>query len=150
MAELLAGRRQMSFVDTLIKKNTSGFTLNQIDVEVSSGSYYPPIILKVREFVPTTNDFLVSRYISPYVNKSMLKLEEHYNPPIGICKDDFNDLKDKLRENIKQIIKLQRNPVERTSGYLSAISFDVLKAIYRFRSSESMLGNVRWAFNIFF
>jgi hypothetical protein len=120
------------------------FTGNQIEVHMSSGPTYPPIILTVNEFIPKDEHFLALSYAPPNVNTPTPKLEQVYAPPFGLPDNKGKGgLKKNCREHIKEIIKHERASCEAVCGDVSPLAWEIYNAVHRYRLSKDKLGNVR-------
>jgi hypothetical protein len=119
-------------------------TGNKIELHMSSGPTYPPIVLTVHEFIPANKEFLALSYAPPNVNNPTPALEQVYAPPFGLLEDNSrNKLRKSCREHIKAIIRQNRAACEARCGDVAPLSWEIHKIVHHYRLSQSTLRNVR-------
>jgi hypothetical protein len=109
-----------------------------IKIKVSSGPTYQPMILSLREFNATREDFLDAQRIEEVDGDSdrNLKIVLRKALPLGLPLSDVILLKRQCLQHIRSILSSSRNSQEKELGETSVISSKVLAAVERYRISS--------------
>jgi hypothetical protein len=130
--DLVLSRFTQSAIDDLMRKNIVGFTDNKIEIEISSGPFYPAIKLTVHEFQPSNPEFLALLYMR---SKNGCQFRNQYSLPLGIHDTETKELREKCLSHIQSIADGERYFGELCYGDTSVISWVCFEAINRYRKS---------------
>ncbi len=126
-------------VEKFVHENVSGFSGNQVAVEISSGPTYRPISLFINEFQPVDEDFLALSQIKTDEDGNLSsEFTRQYAPPFALPPSSSIALREKCLEHVELIAKGSRNDGELSKKHTSIISWDLFNAIAQYQKSVNV------------
>jgi hypothetical protein len=126
-------------VEKFCSRYISGFCVNKVAVQISSGPTYQPITLLISEFQPADENFLALSQIKTGMDGNLESVFTHqYALPFALHPSAVSDLREKCLEHVELIAKRHRCTGELYHKHTSMISWDVFRVITQYHRSVNV------------
>jgi len=133
ISEFLHAHLNKRDVENLIAKHITGFTDTYLEVEVSTGEVFSPMVLPVNVFKPKTLGLLKHTRLAradPVDKEQDLQAVEMYSAPVGILSN--------CKKHIEDMIKNPQYVAQVTAGDRTPLPRGILEIVFKYSSSTNV------------
>jgi hypothetical protein len=141
ISEFLHAHLNKRDVENLIAKHITGFTDTYLEVEVSTGEVFSPMVLPVNVFKPKTLGLLKHTRLAradPVDKEQDLQAVEMYSAPVGILFLELQEMRSNCKKHIEDMIKNPQYVAQVTAGDRTPLPRGILEIVFKYSSSTNV------------
>ena len=129
VTDYLHAHLKKNAIESFISENLNGFSNIQLDVDVSTGAVFKPLILQANVFQAKTWELLRQMRLADETGDHNSQLMQRYSPPVGLLGLSVPDLRKKCEKHIGEMVKNPAYAGQTTAGDTTRLPEMILEIV---------------------